>query len=85
MYICLPIYETNRIEAIGLDAEKINDSRKIKIQKNCGSVVLITYVVEVFNHDTYADAHHQLEWENSMTNEYQSLMKNQTWDLVPRS
>jgi hypothetical protein len=24
------------------------------------------------------------KWENAMTNEYHSLMKNKTWDLVPQ-
>jgi hypothetical protein len=33
--------------------------------------------------DTYVDAHGLLEWENDMADEYQSLMTNDTWDLVP--
>jgi hypothetical protein len=33
---------------------------------------------------TYVDAHDRLEWDNTIVDEYHSLMKNDTWDLVPQ-
>ena len=40
-------------------------------------------VLEPCDLDTYVDAQGQLEWENAINKEYDSLMKNTTWDLVP--
>ena len=42
------------------------------------------HVLEACDVDTYANAHGHLKWENVMVDEYHSLMKNKTWDLVPR-
>ena len=41
------------------------------------------HVIETHDLDTYAYAHSQPKWDNSMDEEYQSLMKNKTRDLVP--
>jgi hypothetical protein len=46
-------------------------------------VALMAHVLEACDLDTYANAHGRLEWENAMVEEYNSLMKNKTWDLVP--
>ena len=43
----------------------------------------MNWVLETFNPDTYVDAQGQPKWENYMDEEYESLMKNKTWELIP--
>lgn len=44
----------------------------------------MTRVLETCNLDTYADAKVQPEWEQATLTKMDSLLKNHTWDLVPR-
>jgi len=74
---------TKTIEVVGVDAYEVTDSRKTRGQKQCGSVYVIGCVLEACDLGTHVDAHGWLEWENVMVDEYTSLMKNKTWDLVP--
>jgi len=57
--------------------------RRIKVRKSMVSVSLMEHVLEACDFDTYENAHGHLKWENVMVDEYHSLMKNKTWDLVP--
>jgi hypothetical protein len=41
------------------------------------------YMVQYFDLQTYSEAMINPLWEASMQEEYDSLLKNQTWDLVP--
>ena len=43
-------------------------------------VFLMACVLEACNNDKYAHAHDRPKWENVVTDEYHSLMKNETWD-----
>ena len=45
---------------------------------------LMTHVLETFDPITYANAKGQSKWEQSMLIEMDHLLKNHTWDLVPR-
>ena len=65
------------------DAGDINDSRKNRSKKKHGSDALIGCVLEARDPETCVDAHDGIQWENAMDNEYHSLVKNDTWDLVP--
>lgn len=40
-------------------------------------------VLETGDLETYADAHDRPKWENPIVEEYNSLLKNKTWELVP--
>jgi hypothetical protein len=44
----------------------------------------MTRVLETCDHVSYSDAQGQPEWEQAMQDEMNSLLKNHTWDLVPR-
>jgi hypothetical protein len=44
----------------------------------------MTHVLETCDPVTYSDAQGQPEWEQAMQTEMDSLLKNHTWDLVPR-
>ncbi|ETO83901.1 hypothetical protein F444_02152 [Phytophthora nicotianae P1976] len=49
--------------------------------------MLIGVVNELLNPTTVQEAlasYHAVEWRRAMDMEYQSLMKNATWELVPR-
>ena len=63
--------------------QETNDSRKTTSQKRHGSVSLMAHVLETCDRDTYTIVEGQPEWENAMVEGYNSLMKNETWDLVP--
>jgi hypothetical protein len=41
-------------------------------------------VLQTFDLVTYSDAQGQLEWEQAMKKEMDSLVKNQIWNLVPQ-
>lgn len=73
--IGLPRCVTKTIEYVEFDATDINESRKIRNQKQCGYVSLMVHMVEVCDPNTYVDAHGQLGWENSMIDENHTLMK----------
>ena len=45
---------------------------------------MLTSVLETSNPDSYVDAQGQHKWEQAMTNEMESLLNNNTWDLVPQ-
>jgi len=40
------------------------------------------HVIEASDPNTYVDVHGQLQWENAMVEEYESLMKNDIWASV---
>jgi hypothetical protein len=44
----------------------------------------MTHVLETCDPVSYSDAQGQPEWEQAMQDEMNSLLKNHTWDLVPR-
>jgi hypothetical protein len=78
----LPRWEIVIIETVGASERDVNDSRRKITQKQYGSVIVMLYVLDAYDHDTCVDAQCRPECENFVTNEYHSLMKNQTWDLV---
>ena len=45
----------------------------------------MTHALKSCDPNTYADDKGQSEWDQSMSIEMYSLLKNNTWDLVPRS
>ena len=44
----------------------------------------MTCVLENFDPVTYSDAQGQPKWEQDMQTKMESLLKNHTWELVPR-
>ena len=42
----------------------------------------MSHVINVVERVNYDEAKYHEEWRNSMNDEYDSLMKNQTWELV---
>ena len=42
----------------------------------------MSHVMNVVEHVNYDQAKEHEEWKNSMNGEYDSLMKNQTWELM---
>ena len=44
----------------------------------------MAHVLNTCDPDTYANAHGLSIWENAMSTEIESLLKNQTWDVLPR-
>ncbi|KAH9319207.1 hypothetical protein KI387_020976, partial [Taxus chinensis] len=42
-----------------------------------------SYVIQASDTQTYADAARNTHWEVTMDEEYNSLIMNQTWDLIP--
>ena len=42
----------------------------------------MTKVLATYDPSTYSQAKDKLEWEKAMIVEYDSLIKNKTWDLV---
>jgi S-adenosylmethionine:tRNA-ribosyltransferase-isomerase (queuine synthetase) len=47
-------------------------------------VALMTSILETSDLVCYADVQGQLEWEKDVQIEMNALIKNHTWDLVPR-
>jgi hypothetical protein len=45
---------------------------------------LMAHVLETCDPISYSYAQGQPEWEQAMQDEMNSLLKNHTWDLVPR-
>jgi hypothetical protein len=43
----------------------------------------MSHVLETYDPIAYYDAQGQPEWEHAMQKKMDSLLKNQTWDLVP--
>ena len=76
--ILLYLWDAKTIKVVIADARDINDSMKTRSKNQCGSVVLIACVLKAWDLDTYVDTHSRPEWENSMDEEYFSLMKNAT-------
>jgi hypothetical protein len=75
---------TKTFEVVGVDVSNIIDSRKTSSQKQCNSFSLMEHVLDACDYDTYEHENGKLEWENVMSNEYNSLMKNKTWDFILR-
>jgi hypothetical protein len=73
--ISLLQWVTKTIEAIGVDASNVNDSRKTRGQKQHGSVALMAHVLDACDLDTYANAHGQPKWDNAMDKKYNSFIK----------
>ncbi len=44
---------------------------------------MLAYMMHGSDPQTYVEENGHLEWEASMDEEYNSLIENQTWDLVP--
>ncbi|GJV60663.1 ribonuclease H-like domain-containing protein [Tanacetum coccineum] len=44
----------------------------------------VTSCFDIIHSDSYRDAFHDSNWQNAMRDEYNALIKNQTWTLVPR-
>lgn len=63
----IPGWVENTIEATGFDVGDANDFKKNISQKQCGSVDLMTHVLEARDPDTFADAHGLSKWENAIT------------------
>ena len=47
------------------------------------SILMHSYMMHGSDPQTYAEANGHPEWEAAMDEEYNSLIENQTWDLVP--
>jgi hypothetical protein len=43
----------------------------------------LAQVSETHDPETFAEASGHPDWDTTMNEEYRSLMKNDTWDLVP--
>ena len=58
--------------------------REIKRTRSCfGHVALLCDFIDK-EPSSYEEAVDQKEWKDSMIEEYQSIMKNDVWDVVPR-
>ena len=81
---CLPWWYTNTIEVVGPDIGDISSCRHTQSQKQQNRVSLMTHVLDTCDLISYTYSQGQLEWEKYMKVEMNYLLKNHTWDLVPR-
>jgi hypothetical protein len=82
---CLSIWVAKTIEVVRADPGMFPPDDKLDSQKKHASVALMTCVLETFDHVSYSDLEGRPEWEQAMQTKIDSLLKNHTWDLVPRS
>jgi hypothetical protein len=81
---CLPWWDAKTIEVVGPDVGDVSSGHQTGVRSNKPSVSLMTHVLETCDHVSYADVQGKPEWEKAMQAEMNSLLKNHTWDLVPR-
>ena len=74
----LPVWSRKTLESVGFEIGIPSDTRQTKY-----GFLLMTKVFAINNSSTYAQAKDKLEWEKAMTTEYNLVMKNKTWNLVP--
>jgi hypothetical protein len=56
----------------------------LTVTRKHDSISLMAHVLETCGPVSYSDAQGQFEWEQVMQDKMNSLLKNHTWDLVPR-
>ena len=66
------------LESIGSEVGNPFDPRRTR-----SNFALMTKVLATDDPTSYAQAQGKPQWEQAMTVEYESLMKNKTWSLVP--
>ena len=74
----LPVWAQKTLESAGSKIGIQSDTRRIRSEFSLMTKVLVTN-----DPSTYAQAKYKPEWENKITVEYNSLLKNKTWTLVP--
>ena len=88
----MPMWEQSTLQEIGKLAGDPLDFRRTQSQDVDPSHVLSTYeptmsmhcyMVQYFDPHTYSEAVGNPLWEATMQEEHDSLLENQTWDLVP--
>jgi hypothetical protein len=88
----MPMWEQSTLQAIGKLAGDPLDFRRTQSQDVDPSHVLSTYkptmpmhcyMVQYFDPHTYNESVGNPLWETTMQEEHDSLLENQTWDLVP--
>ena len=63
----------------------ISLGRQTHSQKQQVGVALINHILETCVPNGYVDTQRKLKWKQAITIDMISLLKNHTWDLVPRS
>ena len=76
--LILPTWARKTLESTGSEIGIPSDTRRTR-----SDFALMTKVLATYDHISYAKAKGKPEWEQAMTVEYDSLIKNKTWTLVP--
>ena len=74
----LPVWAQKTLEFAGGEVDNPSDPRRTK-----SNFALMTKVLAIDDPTSYVQAQGKPQWEQPMTTEYVSLMKNKTWSLVP--
>ena len=74
----LPIWARKTIESAGSEVGNPSDPHRTR-----SNFSLMTKVLATDDPTSYAQAQGKPQWEQAMTAEYESLMKNKNWSLVP--
>ena len=69
-------------ETVGASKKQVRESRPP--ERFASYIAMVTNIVET-EPSSYEDASTQSVWRESMAKEYASIMKNDVWEVVPRS